>query len=193
MGKSTCAKLLRAQNIPVFNADHYVHRILGKNGRAVQDVAKIFPKSYQKTDNQINRRILGKIVFEKESQRKKLEQILHPLVRAAEERFITRHQRAGTPIIVLDIPLLYETGADALCTGVIVVTATAKVQETRVLGRKGMTHARLNTIRAAQMPDHHKRKRADFVLETNESIDRTARDLQKILNQVKKTHARNRS
>lgn len=191
MGKSTCAKLLRAQKIPVFNADHYVHRILGKNGCAVRDVARLFPKSYQKTENRIDRAALGAIIFADKNQRKKLEQILHPLVRAAEERFIIRHRRAKTPIIVLDIPLLYETGADALCTRVIVVTATAKVQETRVLQRKGMTHGRLKSIRAAQMPDPKKMARADFILETNGSLAATTRDLQKILKQVQKIHARN--
>ena len=193
MGKSTAARLLRAQGVPVFQADQYVHRLLNKGGIAVGAVARAFPAAYDKKGQKIDRVRLGRVVFQNPSARKILEDILHPLVRKAEERFIRIWRARVVRVAVLDIPLLYETRADVLCDAVLVVSAPASVQRARVLARKGMTPEKLKTIRTAQMSDAQKRARADAVLNTDQPLAATNRDLQKILRALQKTHARNHS
>jgi dephospho-CoA kinase len=191
MGKSTAAAMLRAQRIPVFDADAYVHRALRRGGRGVRLVAAAFPDAYDKTRDAIDRKKLGFRIFNNAAARKKLEHIIHPLVRAAEIRFIRRHRGWNTRLIVLDIPLLFETHADVLCDAVICVTAPAHIQRARVLARAGMTPEKFAAILAAQMPDAEKRLRADYVLHTGLGRAATWRDLQSILHGLKQTHARN--
>ena len=192
MGKSTAAKMLRLHRIPVFDADLWVHRALGKNGAAVDEIRAAFPSSYDPKNNKILRPVLGQIVFQNAAARRKLESILHPMVRAAEIRFIKRHKNSRSKMIVLDIPLLFETGADALCDAVICVSAPEFVQHARVMKRPGMTPEKLKAIRAAQMDDADRRARADFILETGNGMRAAWKDLQGFVHALKQMHVRNR-
>src|SRR5262249_4313472 len=129
-------------------------------------------------------------VFGRPDELKKLEKILHPIVRAAEKRFIAVSRGRRISVIVLDIPLLFETHADSLCDGVIVVSAPAWLQRQRVMRRPGMTDSRLRSILAAQIPDAEKRRRADFVVHTGLSKADTLRRLQAILRLVRRCATR---
>jgi dephospho-CoA kinase len=165
MGKSTAAAMLRRLGAPMFDADAEVHRLLGPGGGAAAAVEREFP-GVRDENGGINRPRLGAQVFGRPEALKRLERILHPIVRAAESRFIAHGRARRLPLIVLDIPLLFETRADALCDAIIVVSAPGWLQRQRVLRRPGMTAARLASILAAQMPDGEKRRHADFVVET---------------------------
>lgn len=193
MGKSTTVRMFRMARIPVFDADAYVHRALRSGGRGVAAVAAAFPAAYDRTTGSINRPKLGQLVFGNPVARKKLEAILHPIVRSAEQRFINRMRSNRAPMAVLDIPLLFETGADILCDVVICVTAPSFIQRARVLARPHMTPEKLDRILAVQMSDWEKRLRADFVLNTGHGRAKTWHDLQDILRHVRMAHARNRS
>jgi dephospho-CoA kinase len=189
MGKSTVAKMVRDLGLPVFDADHYVRRLLNKGGAGVVPVRAAFPRVYNKTGQKIDRKILRRIVLHDPKALHKLEGILHPLVRAAEVRFINRHQNRGTRLIVLDIPLLYQTGADALCTAVMVVSAPRDVQRARVIARRGMTADVFKAILKHQSVAVRAHKQADYTLNTDQTLTQTKRDLQAIIRAVKQTHA----
>ena len=164
MGKTTAARMLRRLGIPVHDADAEVHRLLGRGGAAVTAVAKAFPGV--KTGAAIDRAALGRIVFADQVALRRLEKILHPLVRRAERAFLAKARRQRETLVVLDIPLLFETGGEGRCDGVIVVSAPRAIQHARVLARPGMTKEKLAGIEARQMPDAEKRRRADIVIET---------------------------
>jgi dephospho-CoA kinase len=164
MGKTTAARMLRSMGIPVHDADAEVHRLLGRGGAAVKAVEAAFPGV--KSGRAIDRAALGRIVFADPAALKRLEAILHPLVRQAERKFLAQSRRERRKLVVLDIPLLYETKGEGRCDGVIVVSAPKAIQHTRVLARPGMTKERLAAIEARQMPDRQKRRRADIVIET---------------------------
>lgn len=192
MGKSTVARMLDDMGVSVFDADKYVHRALNKNGIAVGPIKKIFPHVYDRARQKTDREKLGWVVFTSSAARKKLENILHPLVRAAEIRFIKYHRARGVKLVVLDIPLLFETGADALCDTVLCVSAPASIQRARVLARPGWTPQKFKLVKAVQMSDAQKRDRADWVLDTSGTLAATRRDLLMVLNQIKRMYARNR-
>jgi dephospho-CoA kinase len=164
MGKTTAARMLRRLGIPVHDADGEVHRLLGRGGAAVRAVDAAFPGV--KSGKAIDRAALGKIVFADKAALKRLEGILHPLVRQAERRFLAEARRQHQRLVVLDIPLLFETKGERRCDGVIVVSAPRSIQRARVLARSDMTKERLGAIEARQMPDREKRRRADIVIET---------------------------
>ena len=164
MGKTTAARMLRGLGIPVHDADGEVHRLLGRGGAAVRAVDAAFPGV--KSGKAIDRAALGKIVFADKAALKRLEGILHPLVRQAERRFLAEARRQQQRLVVLDIPLLFETKGKRRCDGVIVVSAPRSIQRARVLARPGMTKERMAAIEARQMPDREKRRRADIVIET---------------------------
>jgi dephospho-CoA kinase len=164
MGKTTAARMLRSMGIPVHDADAEVHRLLGRGGAAVKAVEAAFPGV--KSGRAIDRAALGRIVFVDPAALKRLEAILHPLVRQAERKFLAQSRRERRRLVVLDIPLLYETQGEGRCDGVIVVSAPKAIQHARVLARPGMTKERLAAIEARQMPDRQKRRRADIVIET---------------------------
>ncbi|MDX1974650.1 MAG: dephospho-CoA kinase [Rickettsiales bacterium] len=176
MGKSTVAKTFAAQGVPVCDADAIVHQLLGKNGAAVEPIRALFPEVVE--DGAVNRKRLGAIVFADVAQRKALEAVIHPQVRAAEIAFIEQHQQAQTPLIVLEIPLLYEAGAESRCDKVVVVSCDPATQRQRVMARDGMSEARFKQILAAQMPDEQKRQRADFIVDT-------ACDLEQVRDQIR--------
>lgn len=182
MGKSTAAAMLRRFGVPVHDADAEVHRLLGPGGAAVAAVARQFPSA--RAGDRIDRRILGRLVFDDVPALKRLESILHPPVRAAERRFLAACRRRRVPVAVLDIPLLFETNGEPRCDGVIVVSAPLWLQRQRVLRRPGVTAARLDAILARQMPDAEKRRRADWVVPTGLGKTVTLRCLRKILREV---------
>lgn len=164
MGKSTACRMLRRMHIPVHDADATVHALMARGGLAVAAVEAAFPGVVQ--DGAVDRAQLGRLVFGDAAALTRLEAILHPLVRRAERAFLQRQARLRTPLVVLDIPLLFETGGERRCHKVAVVSCPAFLQQQRVMKRPGMTRQRLGAILAKQMPDREKRRRADFVIPT---------------------------
>lgn len=162
MGKSTAAALLTDLGVPVYDADRAVHALLAPGGAAVKPVIGVFPTV--KAGTGVSRPKLGKLVFGKPGALKRLEAILHPLVRRQERAFLRRMRVRRAPLVVLDIPLLYETGSDRRCDAVAVVWAPVALQRQRVLQRPGMDSTRLRAILAQQLPDRVKRARADFAV-----------------------------
>lgn len=182
-GKSQSSAMLRRMGIPVLCSDEVVHALLEPGGAAVMAVASRFPEAFSETTASINRAALGRIVFTDAHAREDLESIIHPLVNAAQRRFL--HLVRGTaPIAVLDIPLLFETGAEKRCDVTICVVAPRFIQEQRVLLRPGMTREKLSAIRAAQIPDREKTRRADFVVKTGLGKAKTFRALQGIVREI---------
>jgi dephospho-CoA kinase len=164
MGKSTAAAMLRRLGLAVHDADATVHRLLGPGGRAVKAVATAFPGV--ELAGGIDRKALGARVFGDQKAMRRLEAILHPMVRDEERAFLRRSRAARLTLVVLDIPLLFETGGDSRCDAVVVLTAPQFLQKQRVLKRAGMSESRFTQILAQQMPDAQKRRRADWVVET---------------------------
>jgi len=179
MGKSTAASMLRRLGVPVHDADAAVHRLMAKGGRAVPEIARAFPDVV--VEGAVDRQRLGARVFRDPAALRRLETILHPMVRQEAHDFVKRQRRRGAPVVVLDIPLLFETGGERLCDAVIVVSAPRFVQDARVLRRPGMTRERLAEIRARQLPDAVKRRRADHVVQTGLSKRETLRELRRIV------------
>lgn len=164
MGKSTAAGVFRRAGIPVHDADAAVHALYAKGGAAVPRIAALVPEAVR--HGAVDRAVLGCAVLGEPALLRRLEEAVHPLVRREERRFLARCRRRGAAAAVLDIPLLFETGAESRVDRVVVVSAPASVQRARVLARPGMTEARLDAIRARQMPDAAKRRRADLVVPT---------------------------
>lgn len=188
MGKSTVCNMLRDRGIPVHDADAAVHRLLGPGGGAVGLVGQAFPDVLRIDEQgvaQIDRAALGRIVFADAALRKKLEDILHPVVRQQSDRFVADHRRQGSEMIALDIPLLFETGGEARVDVTICVSADAELQEARVMARPGMTREKFERILAGQMPDAEKRKRADIVLRTDTTHAETEAELDRLLAEIR--------
>lgn len=164
MGKSTAARVFRLLGVPVYDADREIHRLLARGGAGVAPVAERFPQAL--VDNAIDRQMLGRIVFEDRQALRRLEAILHPLARRREYRFLAAAARRRAPLVVLDIPLLFETGGAARCDAAVVVSAPAFLQRDRALSRRGMSADKFAGILARQMDDREKRRRADFVVTT---------------------------
>jgi len=162
MGKSTASATCRRHRVPIFDADQAVHDLQAVGGRAVRPIEAAFPGTTQ--GGAVDREALRRAVLGNPTALKRLERIVHPLVRDAEKRFLASARRAGKSLVVLDIPLLLETGGQKRADLVVVVSAPAAVQAVRVLRRPGMTAERLAAIRARQMPDAMKRRKADVVI-----------------------------
>ena len=180
MGKSTAAATLRRLGVRLFDADAMVHELLGPGGEAVEAVEALFPGARDET-GAIDRRLVGQRVFGDPAALRRLEAILHPLVRRAETRFVGQARARRESLVVLDIPLLYETGAPDRVDYVLVVSAPARVQRERVMRRPGMTESRFASILRAQMPDREKRRRADFVVPTGLGRGLTFRRLRRVV------------
>jgi dephospho-CoA kinase len=164
MGKSTAAAMLRRMGVPVHDSDASVHALTKPSGAAVPRIIAAFPEIA--AGNGIDRKKLSQRAFDDPAVLRKLEEILHPMVRAETARFLKRHRAQGEKLVVLDVPLLLETGGEKRCHAVAVVSAPRMVQLERVLSRPGMSLRKLHGIEARQMPDAEKRKRADFVIPT---------------------------
>jgi dephospho-CoA kinase len=184
MGKSTATGTFRRLRIPVFDADAAVHALQAKGGRGVVPIAAAFPGTVEQ--GRVNREALRRAVLGNPAALTRLERILHPLVRDTERRFIAAARRRAEPLVVLDVPLLFETKGAGRCDQVVVVTAPAAVQRWRVLRRPGMTEARLRAILARQMPDAEKRRRADHIVHTGLSRHFAQRRIRKLVRELRR-------
>ena len=187
MGKSTAAATFRSFGVPVFDADAAVHRLLAPGGAGVGPVGAAFPGCARA--RAIDRQKLGRRVFADPAALARLEAILHPLVRVEQDRFLARCRARGEWIAVLDIPLLYETGAERRLDAVVVVSAPAFLQSQRALRRPGVTPERLAAIRARQLPDREKRRRADFVISTGLERRRAVEAIAAIIDRLRRRGA----
>lgn len=182
MGKSTAAAAFRRAHIPVFDADAAVHRMQGRGGKAVRAIAEAFPGTVR--DGEVDRVALRQAVLGKPDALTRLEGILHPMVRQEEQAFVARARRHGSRAVVLDIPLLLETGGDKRVDRIIVVSAPRAVQIQRIRARRRMSDADVKAVIARQMPDAAKRKRADVVIKTGLSRNASLKTLSKLIREV---------
>ena len=180
-GKSTTAKMIMDRGIPLHDADATVHKLMAAGGPATGPVANLFGADMLTAGGAVDRRRLGRVVFADTALRKQLEAVIHPLVAADRDAFLEEQRLAGAPVVVLDIPLLFETGAEALCDFVILCSAPDEVQRQRAMARDGMTKARLDAILASQMPLAEKRARADAEIDTGLGLDKAGAMLDSIL------------
>ncbi|HZF77968.1 MAG TPA: dephospho-CoA kinase [Acetobacteraceae bacterium] len=183
MGKSTAANTFRRLRVPVFDADAAVHRLQGPGGAAVGPIEAAFPGTTRDglRGRRVDREALRARALPDPAAMTRLERIVHPLVRREERRFLAAARRRGARIVVLDIPLLFETGGEARVDAVVVVTAPARIQRARVLRRPGMTEQRLAAILARQVPDAEKRRRADHLVHTGLSRHAAQRAIRRIV------------
>jgi dephospho-CoA kinase len=187
MGKSETAKLFRRLGIPVYDADAAVHALYEKGGAAVEPIANAFPGVVK--EGRIDRAALTARVQGDEAAFKQLEAIVHPLVREAERAFVMAAAERGEDLVVLDIPLLFETGGQSRMDAVVVVSAPPAVQRARVLARPGMTEEKLAAIEARQVPDVDKRAEADFVIETDKGLEHAFESVKRIVAQLRERAA----
>jgi len=180
MGKSTAAKFFAEAGIPVHDADAVVHALY--EGEVVAVIEQAFPGST--AGGKVDRTKLAAMVLNDKAALARLEAIVHPLVRLAREKFLAAAKAGGASVVVLDIPLLFETAAEGICDAVAVVSAPAEMQRRRAFGRPGMTDDKLSAILAKQMPDAEKRRRADFVVDTSIDFDHTRAQVRDILQAV---------
>jgi dephospho-CoA kinase len=177
MGKSTVAKMFEAAGVPVFDADAIVRRLQGPGGALIERIGELFPGCVRA--GTLDRECLAEIVLADPARLATLEGIVHPAVREWRAAFIDEHR--DSPALIFEIPLLFETGGEKEFDKVIVVSAPAEVQRSRVLGRQGMTDEKLDSILRRQMPDEEKRKRADFVVDTGGDLSTTESQVRDIL------------
>jgi dephospho-CoA kinase len=180
MGKSTTAGFFAEAGVPVHDADAVVHRLY--EGEAVPAIETAFPGTT--AAGKVDRVKLAARVLEDPAALRRLEAIVHPLVRAAEERFLAEAKKRGAPIVVLDIPLLFETASHQRVDAVVVVSAPGETQTQRVLARPGMTQDKLDALLARQMADSEKRRHADFVVDTSQGFDAARAQVKEILRAV---------
>ncbi len=182
MGKSTTMQLFAEQGVPVYDADAAVHAVYA--GEAVPVVEAAFPGTT--ADGKVDRQKLSAKVLGNPEALKKLESIVHPMLGAHRQQFLSDAEKSGAAIAVLDVPLLFETGGEKRVDAVVVVSAPADLQRARVLARENMTQDKLDAILARQTPDAEKRKRADFVVDTSSGLDPVRTRIRDILAEVAK-------
>ncbi|MFZ5691352.1 MAG: dephospho-CoA kinase [Pseudomonadota bacterium] len=180
MGKSTTAKLFAEEGVPVHDADAAVHALY--EGEAVPLIEKAFPGTT--VDGKVDRARLAKAVIGQPDAMKRLESIVHPLVAKSRDRFLEKAREDGAPVVVLDIPLLFETGGEELVDAVVVVSAAPQIQRQRVMERAGMTAEKFEALLAKQMPDAEKRKRADYIVDSGHGIEPARAQVREILAKV---------
>lgn len=180
MGKSTTARFFADEGVPVHDADGVVHRLY--ENEAVPLIEAAFPGTT--AGGMVDRVKLGSQVMGDLAALRQLEAIVHPLVWDAEQRFLAEAEAKGAPVVLLDIPLLFETGGGSRVDAVVVATAPAEVQRARVLERPGMTEQRLEAMLARQLPDSEKRRRADFIVDTSRGFDDARAQVREILRKV---------
>jgi dephospho-CoA kinase len=182
MGKSTTAKLFTEAGVPVYDADAAVHKIY--EGEAAPAIEAAFPGTT--VEGKVDRAKLSAKVVHDPAAIKQLEQIVHPMLGASRQKFLDEAERSGAPVVVMDIPLLFETGGEKRVDAVVVVTTDPKTQRERILARGTMTSEALDAILARQLPDAEKRKRADFVVDTSHGLDPVRARIRDILAEVVK-------
>ncbi len=186
MGKSTTARLFGEEGAAVFDADAAVHRLYAVGGAAVEPLRERFGESII-VEGAVDRGALGALVRDNPTAFSALEDIVHPLVGQERYRFVDAAKASGCAVAVLDVPLLFETGLEALVDRVVVVSAPLDVQRERVLGRAGMTEEAFASILARQTPDHEKRAKADFVIDTSRGVDAAREQVRHILLELQHT------
>ena len=182
MGKSTTAQMFREQGAPVYDSDRLVHEIY--SGPAAHEIERAFPGSTK--DGVVERSRLAALVLGRPEEVKKLEAIVHPLVWEGRRRFLEEQAEKGAEFVVLDIPLLFETGVENDVDAVVVVTAPQEIQRQRVLARPGMTEEKFRSILARQTPDAEKRRRADFLIHTDAGYEAARAEVRDVLAALKK-------
>jgi dephospho-CoA kinase len=183
MGKSTVAEMFRKLGTPVYDADAEIHKLYMEGGAAVEPIRKQFPEAVE--NNRVVRAKLSKLVVGKEEEIRKLEAITHPLLGKGRADFFASAEKAGHRIVVLDVPLIFETGGDRNFDKIVVVSAPKDVQRERVLAREDMTEEKFEAILARQTPDAEKRKRADYVINTNCPQEATLEQVRALLKDLK--------
>jgi dephospho-CoA kinase len=169
MGKTQTGKFFAELGIPVYSADQAVHALYDRGGLAVAPVAKLFPDAVR--EGRVDRARLAKHITEDAGALKRLEALVHPLVAKLRRQFLAEAEAKGADLVVVDIPLLFETGGEAVVDAVLVVTAPREIQRARVLARPGMTEEKLAVIEARQMSDAEKRAKADFIIDTGKGLE----------------------
>ena len=185
MGKSVTAKLFAEAGVPVHDSDAVVHALY--EGEAAPLIEQAFPGAT--AGGKVDRVRLGAMVLGNDTALARLEAIVHPLVAGARAAFLAAAETEGVPVVVLDIPLLFETGGERLCDAVVVVSAPPEVQRRRAFERPGMTEEKFAALLAKQMPDAEKRRRADFVVDSSQSFDHARAQVRDILRLVAKMGA----
>lgn len=180
MGKSTTAAMFAEEGVPVWDADAAVHRLYARGGAAVEGIGAICPEAV--VEGEVRREVLKDWIDRDPGALARIEAVVHPLVAADRAAFIAG---AGSDVVVVDVPLLFETGGEAAVDAVVVVSAPAEVQRARVLARPGMTEARLDAILARQLPDAEKRARADHVI-TTATLEEARRGVQDVLKDTRR-------
>ena len=182
MGKSTTAKLFVEAGVPVYDADAAVHKIY--EGEAAPAIEAAFPGTT--ADGRVDRAKLSAKVMHDPAAIKQLEQIVHPMLGTSRKKFLDEAEQSGAPVVVMDIPLLFETGGEKRVDAVVVVSTDPATQRERILARGTMTNGALDAILARQLPDAEKRKRADFVVDTSQGLDPVRARIRDILAEVVK-------
>jgi dephospho-CoA kinase len=186
MGKSRTASFFAEAGVPVHDADAAVHALY--EGEAAPLIEQAFPGAT--SDGKVDRTRLAAMVLGDAAAIARLEAIVHPLVARVRDRFLAEAQARGAPVVVLDVPLLFETGGDRGCDAVVVVSAPADVQRRRAFERPGMTEEKFTALVAKQTPDAEKRRRADFIVDSSQSFDHARAQVRDILEAVAKMRAR---
>jgi dephospho-CoA kinase len=182
MGKSTTAKLFAEAGIPVYDADATVHKVY--EGEAAPAIEAAFPGTT--ANGKVDRAKLSAMVVHDGAAMKRLEEIVHPMLRAYHQKFLDDAEASGAPVAVVDVPLLFETGGDKRVDAVVVVTTSPEIQRERILARGTMSHEALEAILGRQMPDAEKRKRADFLVDTSHGLDPVRARIRDILDEAVK-------
>jgi dephospho-CoA kinase len=188
MGKSTTAKLFAEAGVPVYDADAAVHRLY--EGEAVPAIEAAFPGTT--ANGKVDRNRLSAQVVHDPSAIRRLEQIVHPMLGTSRQKFLDDAEQSGAPVVVVDVPLLFETGGEKRVDAVVVVTTTPEIQRQRILARDNMTGEKLDAILVRQLPDAEKRKRADFVVDTSHGLDPVRARIRDILVEAGKMPQRRR-
>ncbi|MET0182951.1 MAG: dephospho-CoA kinase [Caulobacterales bacterium] len=182
MGKSATSEMFRGFGVPVYDADAAVHGFYAKGGAAVPLVQERFPEAV--VDGAVDRTILSKLVVREPKLFQELQNLVMPLVGKQRREFLEREREKGTPIVVDDIPLLYELGSEKNYDKIVVVSAPAEMQRERVLARPGMSVEKFEAILARQMPDAEKRKRADAVIDTSQGFEHARAQVKAFLDEI---------
>lgn len=179
MGKTETAKMFAARGIPVFDSDAVVHQLYAKGGGAVAAIRPLAPSAI--VEDAVDRGELAALVLADPELLKKIEAVVHPLVKAQQKAFLADAEERSCDLAVLDIPLLFETKREKDVDVIVVVSAGAKLQRERALKRPGMTAEKLDFILSRQLPDEEKRVRADFVIDTSSDLETTAHDVDRVI------------